>query len=47
MVGTAWWIAGMFVYIKNNSADLNLKTIGGTDAYPISWWWERLVEKAE
>jgi len=47
MLGTAWWIVGMFTYIKNNSNDANLQTIAGVDTFPILWWWERLGEKAE
>lgn len=47
MVGTAWWIAGMWVYIKNKSIEENLILIDGTDTFPILWWWERLGEAAE
>lgn len=32
----------MLVYVKNNSADEDLRTVLGVAAFPITWWWERL-----
>ena len=46
-LGTAWWIVGMFAYIKNSSTDANLQLQDGTDTFPILWWWQRLGEAPE
>ena len=43
-LGTLWWILIMFVYVKNASTDADLKTIAGTTAIPLTWWWERAGE---
>lgn len=41
-VGTAWWIIGMFLYIKNVSAD-RLQLNDRTETFPILWWWEQIA----
>ena len=37
-----WWFVLMFVFVKNDSSDDNLKHISGVDTYPIAFMWERL-----
>lgn len=36
----------MFAFVKNNANDLDLRTISGSLAVPVSWWWERVGESA-
>ena len=44
---TCWWIALMFIYVKNHSGDNDMKNRAGTNTFPIAWFWERIVETTD
>ena len=44
---TFWWSVLMFIYVKNNSRDDNLKNRNGDEVLPIAFFWERLTEQTD
>jgi len=42
MIGTAWWIASWFIYIKTATSDSNLQDSAGVDQVPLIWFWSHL-----
>jgi len=44
---TCWWVALMFVYVKNHSGDDDLVDRAGVVAYPVAWFWERILETTD
>jgi len=37
----------MFVYVKNHTGDDDLVNRLGEIVYPVSWFWERIVETTD
>jgi hypothetical protein len=44
---TCWWVALMFIYVRNHSREDNLKNRNNEEVFPIAFFWERILEETD